>query len=239
MKDDDVPATGGQALPREIEALVRLSAALAGGDTTRLEAALDRAAAAVPERQVEEALLQSYLFLGYPAALNALARWRTRVPGSAASLDDVGPGSWPERGGAVCRIVYGGQYEGLRENVRELHPEMEQWMVVEGYGKVLGRPGLDLERRELCIVAVLAVLDAPRQLYSHLRGALHAGASPARVQAALETALDEGERARTAPREARARRARETWAALRDRRTGPFPSPPGGDGDEGAPPSNR
>jgi hypothetical protein len=50
-------------------------------------------------------------------------------------------------------------------------------MIVEGYGKVLGRPGLDAgDVRELCIVALLAVAGRAAQLYSHLRGALNAGA---------------------------------------------------------------
>jgi len=69
-------------------------------------------------------------------------------------------------------------------------------MVVEGYGKVLGRPGLDLATRELCIAGLLAVLQAPPQLYSHLRGALNAGASRDDVEEALELAcsyLDERE----------------------------------------------
>jgi len=61
-------------------------------------------------------------------------------------------------------------------------------MVVEGYGKVLGRPQLDLATRELCIVALLAVLGAPRQLYSHLRGAMNAGADPSEVEETLEAA---------------------------------------------------
>lgn len=210
---------GGAVLEAELEALVRLAAALATGDAARLETALDRAVSRVEAREVEEALLQSYLFLGYPAALNALARWRTRAPADDASLDDTGPGGWAERGVRVCREVYGGQYEGLRENVRALHPEMERWMVVEGYGKVLGRPGLSLLRRELCIVAILAVIDAPRQLYSHLRGALHAGAPPATVGAALEAALDEAGGATPAGIGERARRARDTWDRLRARRT--------------------
>ena len=51
-------------------------------------------------------------------------------------------------------------------------------MVTEGYGKVLGRAGLDLATRELCIVALLAPQDAGPQLYSHLRGALNVGAAP-------------------------------------------------------------
>jgi 4-carboxymuconolactone decarboxylase len=87
---------------------------------------------------------------------------------------------------------------------------MERWMVEEGYGKVLGRPGLDLRDRELCIVALLAVLDAPRQLHSHLRGALNVGTPPPEVAEALEAALE------LAPPGA-AVRARETWAAVRDR----------------------
>lgn len=139
-------------------------------------------------REVEEVILQSYLFLGYPAALNAFGLWR-EVSGREAGegvADDWS--AWEARGKEVCRTVYGGQYGGLRTNVRALHPDMERWMVVEGYGKVLGRPGLSLRTRELCIVALLAVLGTPRQLYSHLRGALNAGGTPGEVTETLREA---------------------------------------------------
>jgi 4-carboxymuconolactone decarboxylase len=173
-------------------ALVRMSAALASGDMGTLGDALTDAAGACARVEVEEALLQSYLFLGYPTALNALGLWRERA-GAAPGPPEPGDGeSGGRRGTEVCRTVYGGQYEGLRANVRALHPDLETWMVVEGYGKVLGRPGLSLERRELCIVAMLARQGArvERQLYSHLRGALSAGASRAAVQEALTLALE-------------------------------------------------
>jgi 4-carboxymuconolactone decarboxylase len=49
----------------------------------------------------------------------------------------------------------------------------------------MSRPGLDLLRRELCTVAQTGVLDAPRQLHSHLRGALNAGATFGQVEAVL------------------------------------------------------
>ncbi|HUH12047.1 MAG TPA: hypothetical protein VMK65_03020, partial [Longimicrobiales bacterium] len=62
------------ALDAEAAALVRLSAALATGDAAALDAELERAAAVAAPQAVEEALVQSYLFLGYPTALNALAR---------------------------------------------------------------------------------------------------------------------------------------------------------------------
>lgn len=175
--------------------LVRLSAALAARDADLLRSALGEAAQSLAPVEVEEVILQSYLFLGYPIALNAFAAWRnvSRVAPPPGVSDDWD--GWSQRGEEVCRRVYGGQYAGLRRNVKDLHPDMERWMVVEGYGKVLGRPGLDLATRELCIAALLAVLQAPRQLYSHLRGALNAGASPAEVEEALGLAcgfLDEG-----------------------------------------------
>jgi 4-carboxymuconolactone decarboxylase len=86
--------------------------------------------------------------------------------------------------------VYGRFYERLRVNIRELHPALDTWMIVEGYGKVLGRPALDLARRELCIVAACAIARQDRQLHSHLHGALHAGVDVDVVAAALDAIAD-------------------------------------------------
>jgi 4-carboxymuconolactone decarboxylase len=191
--------------------LVDLSAALAGGREAALADALASAhEAGVDAGQLEEVLLQSYLFLGYPAALNAFALWREASGRSADAAAEEDWERWAARGEQVCRRVYAGQYDGLQENVRRLHPDLARWMVVEGYGKVLGRPGLELRVRELCIAALLAVLGATRQLHSHLRGSLNAGASAEQVEDALALAL------RHAQPDARVR-ARETWRAVRER----------------------
>jgi alkylhydroperoxidase/carboxymuconolactone decarboxylase family protein YurZ len=61
-------------------------------------------------------------------------------------------------------------------------------MLVEGYGRTLSRPGLDLRRRELCTVAQTAVLRTHRQLHSHVRGALHSGATFDQVESSLAAA---------------------------------------------------
>lgn len=174
--------------------LVEISAALAARDSGALEDAFARAAAGVCDRlSVEEALLQSYLFLGYPAALTALTAWRAVGGPHPVEIDDLATpervADWIRRGESVCRRVYGRAYEKLRANVARAHPAMDQWMVTEGYGKVLGRPGLDLRDRELCIVAILAVTGWEPQLHSHLRGAVHAGARPSEVEEALEVGL--------------------------------------------------
>ncbi|HSR42242.1 MAG TPA: carboxymuconolactone decarboxylase family protein, partial [Longimicrobiales bacterium] len=61
--------------PRE-RALVALSAALASGSEAEIRRALEAAREAAPAGEVEETILQSYLFLGYPAALRGFALWR-------------------------------------------------------------------------------------------------------------------------------------------------------------------
>ncbi|UCF21334.1 MAG: carboxymuconolactone decarboxylase family protein [Gemmatimonadota bacterium] len=90
----------------------------------------------------------------------------------------------------TCATVYGDHYEKLRYNIARFHPDLDRWMVLEGYGKVLGRPGLSLDIRELLIVAMLVVQGASgrRQLRSHLQGALNAGAARADVEKTIQRA---------------------------------------------------
>jgi len=197
-------------MDESLRALVALSAVLAAGGRERLEVAMREAERTTAAGAVEEALLQSHLFLGYPAALNGFGLWRevSGLPAPAPLADDRA--TWPERGAEVCAKVYGGQYARLRENVAGLHPEMERWMLEEGYGKVLGRPGLSLATRELCIAAMLVALDARPQLYAHLRGALNVGAGPEVVEEALTLACE------VVP-EHRATAARAVWAEVRRR----------------------
>jgi len=97
----------------------------------------------------------------------------------------------------VCREVYGRAYHKLLVNLRALHPALEDLVLVDAYGKVIGRPGLDLKRRELCTVATTAVLGTAEQLHSHLRGALNTGAEPKEIEAVLsliEGDLDDEQR---------------------------------------------
>jgi 4-carboxymuconolactone decarboxylase len=182
-----------ERLDVETVQLVRLAAVLAGGSEAQVRVALNRAVAGIDPVWVEEVILQTYLFAGFPRALNAAREWR-RLSGRDAPVGDEGtdldPAVLVARGEATCSTVYGPFYERLRHNIRALHPALDHWMIVEGYGKVLGRPALDLARRELCVVAACAIARQDRQLHSHLHGALHAGASAAQVDAALLAIAD-------------------------------------------------
>lgn len=203
-------------LPPDAANLVRLSAALAAGDEEAVATQLRQAAERHDPRAVEEAIVQSCLFLGFPAALEAAAAWR-RIRGGEPVADgdplseaDRGR-ERAERGRELCRAIYGSAYEELRRNVASASPALDRLMVETGYGRVLGRPGLDAARRELCLVAVLAVQGRDPQLHSHLRGALRVGAPPAWVEEALEIGL---EQAGPTPRT----RLRRLWRQVAERR---------------------
>lgn len=192
------PARGSMAstsaLDTETLSLVRLSGVIAAGTELQVREALTRAAADCRPEWVEEVVLQSYLFAGFPRALNAAREWR-RISGRSAPATDDGEdfdnaSRWRAEGEHTCAIVYGRFYERLRHNIRQLHPALDAWMIVEGYGKVLSRPALDLKRREMCVVTACAMARQDRQLHSHLHGAMHAGASPAEVAAALDSVAD-------------------------------------------------
>jgi 4-carboxymuconolactone decarboxylase len=172
-------------------ALVVLSAAIAtGGEPLVEERCRSCLEAAVPPLWVDELLLQSLLMVGWPRALTAAAVWRRVGPSEPAPGEDgtdyTRIPEWRARGESVCRMVYGDSYERLRENMRAMHPSLDAWMVAEGYGRTLGRSGLDLARRELCVVVQVAVQGAERQLHSHLKGARNAGASRRAITEALE-----------------------------------------------------
>jgi 4-carboxymuconolactone decarboxylase len=191
---DDATVASSRALDSETRALVRLAGIIAAGSELEVRAALSAAVPLCRAEWVEEVVLQSYLFAGFPRALNAAREWR-RVSGRAAPASDEGErfelaARWQSEGEATCAIVYGQFYERLRHNIRQLHPALDAWMITEGYGKVLSRPALDLRRRELCIVSACAAARQDRQLHSHLHGALHAGASPEEVSDAIDVVAD-------------------------------------------------
>ena len=170
--------------------LLRLSVAIAAGSEATVRAALTAASAAASVLQIEELVLQSYLFCGFPRALNAAREWRRIAPEPAPMTDEADDDSltpeWRARGEQTCAAVYGRMYDKLRLNVRDLHPALDSWMVVDGYGKVLSRPGLDLKRRELCVVAACIAMDQDRQLHSHLHGSLSVGVEPDELYAAID-----------------------------------------------------
>jgi len=185
------PARRGAATPRgsavgaRARPLLAFAAAMARGRAGPAARALDAArAAGTPRRAAEETALMLVLHAGYPAALEAARLLAARWPGRARRTREGGPTRWMRRGERLARRVYGASYPRLRRNVRALHPDLDRWMIEQGYGRVLGRGGLAAATRELVAVAVLAALGWERQLVSHLLGAARTGVPKPAIRAA-------------------------------------------------------
>lgn len=137
----------------------------------------------IPYIKIYEALLQNYLFAGYPSALVSLKKLREYYPKvKLEHSDDMNLYHFRKRGEKNCKDIYGNKYEKLVSNIRKFSPELSSWLILEGYGKVLGRKVLTLKERELCIISVLTVLKFEDQLYSHINGAIRVGVTITEVK---------------------------------------------------------
>ena len=122
-------------------------------------------------KKIYESLLQTYLFAGFPSALISLKKLNEIVARNIVykGYDLEKYYTWGEKN---CRIIYGNKYDKLISNLKSFSPEIAEWLIIEGYGKVLGRKGLTFKEREVCIVSILSALKFRDQLYSHINGAV-------------------------------------------------------------------
>ncbi len=126
----------------------------------------------VKRTYVYESLLQNYLFTGYPSALVSLKIMSEFYTESETEkLEGWDLNKYRERGVKNCKRIYGRKFNKLISNIQSFSPELSDWLVLEGYGKVLGRKSLPMKQRELNIIAVLTVQQFEEQLYSHINGA--------------------------------------------------------------------
>jgi alkylhydroperoxidase/carboxymuconolactone decarboxylase family protein YurZ len=159
-----------------------LSAAIAGRDEAAMrlimKTALDDF---IPAAMIDEIILQSHLFLGFPAMIEA-ARIFAAVnpqhhnrdylpePYSADECRD-----WNRDGLEKIRSIYGPAFDRLVHYINSFSPRILTWMINDGYGQVLSRPGASFALRELSVVATLTVTSYVNQLGAHIRGALNVG----------------------------------------------------------------
>ena len=189
------------------ERLLRLVTTVVLGDWDGLRGLRRGAPAGEPDRGWRETLLQAHLFAGFPKVVEALAVLGSEGGLGAPEPEELEPGSpgpspggspdrahperaLGERGARLFDRIYAGHADRVRAFLEGAHPDFARWVAEHAYGRVLTRPGLGADRRELLAVVALAATDQDRQLASHARGALRCGAEPAELERALEVVGD-------------------------------------------------
>ena len=147
----------------------------------------------VKPAEIYEVLLQGHLFCGYPAAIESFFVFNDVLRNSKIKLELklINNQRWDynvfkQKGLKTAQKIYDKNFESVCGNIRKLSPDLAAGMIIEGYGRIISRDGLDILTRELAIVAALVVMDMPRQLYSHIRGAFNSGAAPRQIKAIIE-----------------------------------------------------
>ncbi|HXF49215.1 MAG TPA: hypothetical protein VNL73_07305 [Verrucomicrobiae bacterium] len=136
--------------------------------------------AGISQKQLYELTLQGYLFLGFPSAIEAFGALegifrQGKNKGEQSIVSRV------KKGRNICRSIYREKYPALMQNLKQKSPELANWIIEEGYGKVLSRPGAKLFLRELFSVGLLSATGFPKQLFAHLRALVEMGESPKRL----------------------------------------------------------
>ncbi len=175
--------------------LCRLTAALVLGAWEQLTALRRDAPPGEPDREWREAVLQCHLFAGFPRLVEAY-----EVLDRAGGLGEPEDGESEEgvlspqeaqaRGATLFERIYGPSAPSVLERLAGFHPDYHRWIAGHAYARVLSRPGLAADRRELCAVAALLATGQDRQLASHARGAVRCGATAAQVAAVPKVIAD-------------------------------------------------
>ncbi len=149
-----------------------LAAATTLNDGFMLDEWLPRYKGILNQEAIEEVVLQTLLFAGYPKTIEALKHVRKVFTGTDSKKRIK---SHAKAGATTSKIIYGKHHSRLIELMDDLHPDLSRWMIEDGYGRVLSRSGLSLKDREAAVMASLMASGMVNQFRSHVRGALFAG----------------------------------------------------------------
>jgi 4-carboxymuconolactone decarboxylase len=171
--------------------LVRLIVSIALGRWDELSRLRGAAPPGEPDRAWREVVLMAHLFAGFPRQVEAYEVLdKCGGLGELEDGEDRAEDDVRARGEALFDRIYEANAAFVRSRLFSFHPDFGKWVQEHAYGRVLSRPGLGADKRELCAIAALASLGQSRQLASHVRGAERCGATRAEIDGVLEAIAD-------------------------------------------------
>ncbi|KAI9483018.1 MAG: AhpD-like protein [Benjaminiella poitrasii] len=138
--------------------------------------------------RLREAILKSYIIIGFPKTINTLQQLANVTPEDIKALLPTKPlrkeESWSEvqherqRGKTLFSKIYDRHTDKVIKNMYSTHPDLAQTALHQLYGPTLSETSiLNAKETSLVTVAGLMIQDIPLQLVGHSHGALHNGAT--------------------------------------------------------------
>jgi len=150
-----------------------LSFALAAPERLSVKDALQCALEKCATPMVEETILQSIPYSGFPAAVEAFGWLRDHHP----TVADRPPTSPTEDHVPFFQRIYGPAASRIEAELQRRHPQLQRWIEEFAYGTVMDSSSMEAGDVELLAVASLIGQGRMTPLHSHLRGALRCGVS--------------------------------------------------------------
>lgn len=111
-----------------------------------------------------------------------LKAWVVALMMSAASTATAQDTDRRARGNATLAKITGNEGRQVVDSLRDMSPELGNWIVDFAYGDVFSRPGVSLCTRELATISALTAMgNAQPQLKVHIEGALNVGCKPEEI----------------------------------------------------------
>jgi 4-carboxymuconolactone decarboxylase len=86
------------------------------------------------------------------------------------------------RGLRTLSEITGQSGSAVVDSLRDIAPDLADWIIDFSYGDVMARPGLDRRSRQFATIAALTALgNAQPQLKVHIAGALKVGCTPQEI----------------------------------------------------------
>ncbi|KAK4509632.1 uncharacterized protein ATC70_006934 [Mucor velutinosus] len=138
--------------------------------------------------KLREAILKSYIIIGFPKTINTLQQLANATPAEIKALLPDKPlrkeESWSDvqnerqRGKALFGTIYERHTDKVIKNMYSTHPDLAQTALNQLYGPTLSETSvLNARETSLVTVAGLMITNVPLQLVGHSHGAIHNGAT--------------------------------------------------------------
>lgn len=87
-----------------------------------------------------------------------------------------------QKGWKKFEEIHGPVAKATLESLKDISPELGQFVTEFAFGEIYSRPGLELKTRQMLTIASLVTLgNAPLQLKSHIKGALNVGCTQKQI----------------------------------------------------------
>jgi alkylhydroperoxidase/carboxymuconolactone decarboxylase family protein YurZ len=208
------------ALSRKQQSIAPIAAAMAVGDMSRLNVALNRGLdAGLTVSDAKEILVQLYAYTGFPRSLNALGELMKVVEArkQRGIVDPAGREPSPiPTGSEMLALGTANQTKLIGAPVRgplfDFAPAIDDFLKRHLFGDIFARDNFDWQSRELATVGALAAMPGVEsQLLSHIAVSMNVGLTAPQLRQLADGLADAGQ----------AEAAQRTQAALEKHLAGP------------------